>query len=161
MQPSLTYKKDIHLKKVIRAPLERAFAAWVEPTMLAKWWGPKDFENPVCEIDAQKGGDIYIEMEGPDGTIYPMSGTIEWIDAPKTLLFTTNALDDNGRIMLTDLNTVNFTDINGETTIDIHVEVLKVIKEGLKHVEGMESGWRQSLDRLEEVMKNLGTNSLN
>jgi uncharacterized protein YndB with AHSA1/START domain len=38
------------------------FKAWTDPRILAQWWGPKGFTNPVCELDFRPGGTIYIDM---------------------------------------------------------------------------------------------------
>lgn len=161
MEQNTSYKKELHIKKNIHGPIERVFEAWTKSSMLAKWWGPKGFTNPICEIDPHKGGEIYIEMTGPDGVVYPMEGTVEWIDIPRSLIITTVALGKDDKVLIADLNTINFSEAHGETSIDLHVEVLRVDPTAMSSVEGMEQGWNESLDRLVEVMKNLGTNSLN
>ena len=36
--------------------------------------GPHGVTNPVCELAVRPGGGIHIDMRGPDGTVYPMTG---------------------------------------------------------------------------------------
>ena len=66
---------EVVLTRVFDAPRALVFKIWTEPHHLAKWWGPRDFTNPVCELDVRVGGKILIHMHAPDGTVYPMTGT--------------------------------------------------------------------------------------
>ena len=85
---------EVCLTRRIAASPEVVFAAWIDPKQLAKWWGPKGFTNPVCEVDARMGGAILIDMRSPDGVVYPMTGRFVTIDRPHKLVFVTAAIDD-------------------------------------------------------------------
>src|ERR1700722_3962453 len=67
-------ERELKITRVFDAPREVVFKAWTDPKLLAQWWGPKGFTNPVCELDARPGGAIRVHMRGPDGTVYPMGG---------------------------------------------------------------------------------------
>jgi hypothetical protein len=54
--------KEVVVSRLIDAPRERVFDAWVKPEKLAQWWGPKGFTNARCEIDPRPGGKIRIDM---------------------------------------------------------------------------------------------------
>jgi uncharacterized protein YndB with AHSA1/START domain len=43
---------SVTLVRVFDAPRSLVFKAWTDPELMAKWWGPKDFTNPVCELRA-------------------------------------------------------------------------------------------------------------
>jgi uncharacterized protein YndB with AHSA1/START domain len=60
------------MTRVFDAPRELVFKAWTEPERLKRWWGPKGFTNPVCEVDVRPGGAIRIDMRAPDGVVYPL-----------------------------------------------------------------------------------------
>ena len=60
---------QLRITRVFDAPREVVFKAWTDPQLLAQWWGPKGFTNPVCELDARPGGAIRVHMRGPDGTV--------------------------------------------------------------------------------------------
>jgi uncharacterized protein YndB with AHSA1/START domain len=139
---------SLEITRLIKAPRDRVYAAWTDPAQLAQWWGPDGFTNPVCELDVRPGGAIRIEMRGPDGTIYPMTGTFQEITKPERLIFTAEALDQNGAVALEVLNTVTFEEKNGKTTLTLQARVTKVMGEGASYLEGMEAGWTQSLERL-------------
>jgi uncharacterized protein YndB with AHSA1/START domain len=67
-------EQELVLTRVFDAPRELVFKVWTDPKHLARWWGPRGFTNPVCELDLRPGGAILIHMRGPDGTVYPMTG---------------------------------------------------------------------------------------
>jgi uncharacterized protein YndB with AHSA1/START domain len=88
-------------------------------------------------------------MRGPDGTIYPMSGVYQEIVEPERLVFTSIALDEAGNPLFENLNTVNFAERGGKTTITLHTRVMKSTDNALQYLKGMEIGWSMTLDRLE------------
>lgn len=141
--------KEITFTRIINAPRELVFKAWIDPKHLARWWGPKDFTNPVCELDAKPGGLLNIAMTAPDGTLYPVKGVFHEVDEPVKLVFTTTAHDDeHGNPGLEVLSSVTFEDIGGKTKLVLHNVVIKASPEVSGALAGMETGWNQSLDRL-------------
>lgn len=141
--------KDLILERRFDASAQIVFKAWTDGKQLAEWWGPKDFTSPVCEIDVMPGGEINIDMKGPDGKLYPVSGVFhEIIDAEK-LVFTTAAFKDtDGNWQLEIMNTVEFADEDGNTKLTLHASVLKQNGEVKSSVDGMQKEWNESLDRL-------------
>ncbi len=81
---------DRVLKLVRRFPAkpERVFRAFTDPKRLARWWGPKGFTVPVCEMDVRPGGRWLTTMRSPDGSDYTVSGVYEAIESPARLSFT-------------------------------------------------------------------------
>jgi len=57
--------------RVIPANPEAVFAAFEDPTRLARWWGPAGFTNTFETFEFQPGGTWRFTMHGPDGTDYP------------------------------------------------------------------------------------------
>ncbi len=145
-------EKEMSLTRVINAPRQVIFKAWTDPEQLAKWWGPNGFTNPVCKIDAKPGGTIYVDMKAPDGTVYPMDGEFHEIVEPERLVFTSAALDKNGKRLFEVLNTVTFTEENGKTKLSLHAAVSNITAEGRPYLDGMNEGWNQSIDRLDELV---------
>lgn len=142
------YPTELTLTRNYDAPRELVFKAWTDRQALQRWWGPKGFTNPRCEIDARPGGAIRIDMRGPDGTVYPMTGRFVEIVEPERLVFTSSALDANGEPLFEVLNTVTFVDDNGKTAMTLHVSVSKIQPAAASHLAGMTQGWTETLDRL-------------
>jgi uncharacterized protein YndB with AHSA1/START domain len=141
--------RELTTTRLFDAPRKVVFAAWTDPKQVAQWWGPTGFTNPVCELDVRPGGAILIHMRAPDGTVYPMSGVYKEIVPPERLVFTSNALDKDGKAMFENLNTVIFSEHDGKTTVALHVKVVKSSAEAVQYLAGMEIGWKMTLDRLE------------
>src|SRR5215472_9328213 len=76
------------LSRVVEAPSERVFAAWTEPKMLKRWWGPPGFTTPTAEVDLRVGGAYKLAMTSPGGDTYVVFGKFVTIDAPKKLAYT-------------------------------------------------------------------------
>jgi uncharacterized protein YndB with AHSA1/START domain len=148
-------EKELTLIRIINAPCEVVFKAWTSQSHLAKWWGPKGFTNPVCEIDAQVGGRIFIEMQAPDGTIYPMSGIYEEIIEPRKIVFISEALDEKGKPLFEILNTILLEEENGKTKLTLKANVTKTTIGADQYLDGMEDGWNQSLVRLNELSEKM------
>jgi len=141
-------KWDLVMTRVFDAPRELVFKAWIETKHVAQWWGPAGFTNPVCEVDARKGGAIRIHMRAPNGVVYPMTGVFQEIDEPGRLVFISSALDEKGNSMFDILNTVTFEDQRGKTTLTLQARVIQETAVAPQYLKGMELGWSQSLDRL-------------
>ncbi|HEY3232019.1 MAG TPA: SRPBCC family protein [Roseiflexaceae bacterium] len=62
--------REIVSTRVFDAPHERVFRAFSDPSLLVRWWGPKDFTNMFHEFDLRPGGAWRFIMHGPDGTDY-------------------------------------------------------------------------------------------
>lgn len=145
-------ERELTLTRIFDAPREVVFKAWTDPKQLARWWGPKGFTNPVCDIDARVGGTLRIHMRGPDGSIYPMQGVIQELVAPERLVFTNIAVDAAGNHLLEGLTTVMFSEARGKTTLTLHTRAVAVVEKAAAYLQGMEIGWTQSIDRLEALL---------
>jgi uncharacterized protein YndB with AHSA1/START domain len=150
---NLPTPRRLTLTRVFESPRRRVFDAWTVPKRLAQWWGPNGFTNPVCELDAHSGGKILIEMRGPDGTAYPMTGVVREIAAPERLVFTSRPLDETGRALFEVVNTVEFSGRGHSTSVTLEAHVVMVTPAAERYLAGMEPGWSQSLDRLGALLR--------
>ncbi len=143
--------QELVMIRVFDAPRELVFKMWTDPEHVARWWGPKGFTNPVCEVDARPGGRIEIHMQGPDGQIHPMAGTFDEVVAPERIVLTSGAIEDEqGEPQLLVHTTVTFEDVEGGTRLTMHAVILRATGEAAGAVAGMEQGWTETLDRLAE-----------
>lgn len=144
-------ERELVITRIFDAPRELVFKAWTDPKHVAQWWGPKDFTNPVCELDVRPGGALLIHMRGPDGVVYPMKGVFHEIAEPERLVFTSSAFEDEaGNPQLEVLNTVTFVEQGGKTKLTLRAVVVRSTPEVAAALAGMEEGWNQSLDKLAE-----------
>ncbi len=132
-----TADRGLVITRVFNAPRSRVFKAWTHPKHVAQWWGPKGFTNPVCELDVRPGGAIRIDMRGPDGTVYPMSGVYQKIVEPEQLVFTSAAMDEKGNPLFEVLNTVAFAERGDKTKLTLQARVVKKTTKAAPYLEGM------------------------
>ena len=142
-------ERELTITRVLAAPRELVFKAWTDPAHLARWWGPKGFTNPVCEVDARVGGALRVVMRSPDGSEYPMKGEFREVVAPARLVFTNIAIDQDGSHMLEGLTTVTFAAQGDKTLMTLHTRAVGVIALSAQMLDGMEEGWTESIDKLE------------
>lgn len=78
-----TDERTLVLERELAAPIERVYAAWTKPKMIARWFCP----NPDLEVrvvaDVVVGGDYLITM-GP----HEVAGTYRELDPPRLVEFT-------------------------------------------------------------------------
>jgi uncharacterized protein YndB with AHSA1/START domain len=145
-------ESEVVLSRVFGAPRALVFRMWTDPHHLARWWGPRDFTNPVCQLDVRVGGNILIHMCAPDGTVYPMTGSFLEIVAPERLVFTAVAEDRNGRALLEGLVTVTFEEERDKTRLTVREKAVALVSVAGPMIAGMETGWAQSLVRLDAAV---------
>src|ERR1700733_4011477 len=158
--------KELVLTRIFNAPRERVFKAFTDPKQLAKWWGPRGFTTPICEMDLRPDGFRRIVMRSPDGVDYPLTGTFREIVENERIVLTDSVAEHNPEWHATVnknrpndkgglpdlLWTLTFEDLNGQTKITIlyHFETAEDRDALVKC--GMIEGWTQSLEKLEELL---------
>lgn len=147
-ETALPTKRQVTIARVFDAPRELVFDAWNDPKKVAKWWGPDGFTNPRCDWDMRPGGKILVHMRGPDGTIYPMSGTVRVVVKPERIVFDAAAEDASGNALLKSTTTVTFEAQGGKTKITVEANAVSVSEIGPMMLSGMQTGWTQSIERL-------------
>lgn len=154
--------RDFVISRVFDAPRELVWKAWTEPQHLARWWGPRDFTNPVCVQDVRPGGAYRIVMRSPEGVDYPLTGVYCEIVVPERLVMTidcsehpdawhdlVNPSRNKGKKpFLEMLQTVTFENLAGKTKLTIRTRFESAaIRDAMLRI-GMTEGWSQSLERL-------------
>ncbi len=139
---------ELHLRRFFAAPRQMVFDAWTKPEMVKQWWGPKCFTNPVCEMEARGGGKILIHMQGPDGTVYPMTGRFVEFYPPYRFHFTSGPVDKDGNQVFETWTSVFFEEVEGGTEVVLDVHVTRSTPEAARYLKGMREGWSQSLEKL-------------
>jgi len=59
--------RELVITRIFDAPRETVFKAWTKADLVARWFGPRDFTAPFCEIDFRIGGKYRICMLSPEG----------------------------------------------------------------------------------------------
>jgi len=136
--------RSLVMTRTFDAPRDLVFRAWTDPSHVQQWWGPHGFTNPRCEWDARPGGAIHIDMQGPDGTVYPMPGRFHEVVAPERIVFSSTAVDGALEVV----TTVTFADKGAKTAMTLEAIVVKATEAAAFALSGMREGWTQTLERL-------------
>lgn len=127
------------VRRIIRAPIERVFAAWTRPEHLQRWWGPSGMRCNLAEIDLRVGGRYRIGNQNAAGDIVWIAGEFERIDAPHALVYTWSIGDaDPERV------TVRFEPRDGVTEVVVIHEHITSPPARDRH----EHGWHGCIDGL-------------
>ena len=138
----------VKLHRVIKAPAERVYKAFLDPDAMAKWLPPHGFTGKVHEMDATVGGKYKMSFTNfSNGQSHSFGG--EYLE-----------LEPGKRIK----NTDRFDDPNmpGEmiTTVDLRQTMVgtevNITQEGIPEmipVEACYLGWQESLTLLAQLVE--------
>jgi uncharacterized protein YndB with AHSA1/START domain len=104
-------------------------------------------------VDLRPGGAYRIVMRAPDGSEYPCQGVYREIFRPERLVFTNNAVGQDGSLVLEGLTTLLLEETGGKTTLTLRTKAKAVVDFARAYLTGMEAGWSQSLDKLVEEVR--------
>jgi uncharacterized protein YndB with AHSA1/START domain len=133
-----------HVSRIINAPIERVFDAWLNAELLSRFMLPMPgMPEPKTEVDGCEGGRFTVYMEVGE-EIIPHSGTYLEIDRPRRLVFSWEspyAADDS-------TVTLEFTSQSSNMTLLELTHVRFIDQESRNNHE---AGWGQILQVLDEV----------
>ena len=149
------------------APKALVYRAWTEPALMAQWWGPTCFTNPVCELDVRPGGGFRIVMRGPDGTDYPFKGKYVKVVSPERLVYTNDTSEHPDewhdrvnpgrptgapRRTPEPVTSVTFDELDGRTTQTVRMTFESAALRDSFLKIGMAEGWAQSFEKLTKLL---------
>ena len=148
------------IERIFDAPRELVWKAWAEPERFMRWWGPKGYTTPHCEIDLRVGGKFLNCMRSSDGQDIWSTGVYREIVPLERIVCTDSFADEKGDVVpashygmpddipLEMLVTVSFEDMDGKTRMTLRHEGLPAGE----MMEGAGTGWSESFDKLAEVL---------
>lgn len=138
----------VTLHRVLRAPPERVYRAFLDPAAMAKWSPPHGFTGVVHESDVRVGGGYRMSFTNfSTGTSHTFGGRyVELVEGERIRY--TDAFEDPG--------------LPGEMQVTVTFEpgpvgtVLRIRQEGLPEavpVDFCYAGWQQSLELLAQLVE--------
>jgi uncharacterized protein YndB with AHSA1/START domain len=140
-------ERELTIVRTFNAPRKLVFEAWTKPEHLSRWFGPKGFTVPSCEVDFRAGGVFRFVLRGPDGKDYPFDGSYVEVVELERIVFRGDIHDVPGQDVLT---TVTFADHQGKTKVTVH-QTYACESDATR---GAPIGWNQTLDRLADFVTN-------
>ena len=80
---------SVEVSKVINAPIEKVFKAWIDPAQMSQWYHPEGMTTTDVANNAVKDGKYTFVMKWGDKT-FPHKGKYLEVDEPNRLVFTWN-----------------------------------------------------------------------
>ncbi|MCF6113375.1 SRPBCC family protein [Mesorhizobium muleiense] len=134
-----------------RASPEKMFAACTDPSLMVRWFGPKDFRVTELEADVRVGGTFSFRMVGPPGEM-AAGGEYEVVEPPTLLVHTWRWTDGPVEYPPDGVT----SRITYELSADGSGTRLTFTQEGLPtqdQADSHEEGWSEALDKLEAILE--------
>lgn len=132
LRPDNATDREIILTRLIDAPRDLVFGAWLTPERVNRWWGPNGFTTTTLEMDVRPGGIWRFIMHGPDGTDYDNRIVYSEVVPNERLVYAHGRdIDDDPTLFHV---TVTFSEEDGKTRITMRS--LFVSAEERRRVEG-------------------------
>jgi uncharacterized protein YndB with AHSA1/START domain len=139
----MSKSNTVKLHRVLSAPPERVFKAFIDPDALVKWMAPHGFTAKVHHLDAKVGGSYKMSFSNfATGSSHSFAGTYHEI-IPNQLLRYTDQFDDPnfpGNIEVV----IQFKAVSVGT--EVHITQLGIAD--VIPVEACYLGWQESLQLL-------------
>ena len=105
------------LRRMLKAPQERAFKAWTSPEQIQQWMRPEPgMVVPLVRMDLRVGGKFRIQMKNPEGEYFTAVGEFREVNPPERLVYTWDWEKDGGG--------TEFGEVEGKVSL-ITVEFLR------------------------------------
>jgi len=133
------------LTRLLRAPRQLVFRAFVEPEQMRHWWVPAGFTLLTCRLDLREGGAWRMTIRSDEtGAVQKEVGVYREIREPERLAFTHAWVRGDGTLTPTTLVTVTFAERGEKTEVRFRQQDFATVAACLSH----EQGWGVSLDQL-------------
>jgi uncharacterized protein YndB with AHSA1/START domain len=139
---------SVRLHRVLRAPAERLYRAFLDPEAMAKWLPPHGFTGKVHSMDARVGGGYRMSFTNfGTGNSHFFGGTYVELTPHERLRYTDKFEDPNlpGEMHVS----VTLRPVMGGTE-------LSIVQEGIPSVIPAEMcylGWQESLEQLARLVE--------
>ena len=138
----------VRLHRVLRAPPERIYRAFLDPDAMAKWLPPYGFTCKVQHMDAKIGGTFRMSFTNfGTGNGHSFGGEYRELLPSERISYTDKFDDPNLRGEM--MTTVTFKPLSCGTAIDI-------VQQGIPEVIPTEMcylGWQESLAQLAKLVE--------
>ena len=137
----------LEINRVLKGVPSVVFAAFSDPSELAKWWGPEGFTTLSLRFQPRVGESYWIEMQPPEGDPFHLTGEFREVDPPARLAYTFVWEDPDPDDVET-LVTLSFRNLGESTEVGLTQGPFKTeARRGLHR-----DGWTDSFDKLERVI---------
>ncbi|HNB24258.1 MAG TPA: SRPBCC family protein [Candidatus Melainabacteria bacterium] len=139
----------VRLHRVLRAPAERIYKAFIDPDAMAKWLPPNGFTGKVHEMDARVGGSYSMSFTNfSTGSSHKFGGTFVEMKEFERLRYT-DKFDPAANLPGEMMTTIVLKKVSVGTEVDITQEGIPA----MIPPDGCYLGWQESLTLLAKLVE--------
>jgi len=137
-------KPSLTLKRRLKAPPAKVFAAWTDPEKVKRWMGPGEIKALRAECDVRTGGRYRWVMQTPTGEEHDVSGVYREVIPNEKLVFTWawKTMPERESLVTVEIK----PDGNGSLLTLTHEQFFDE-----EARDGHRSGWNGALDKMEKL----------
>ncbi len=137
-------KLSLEIKRQIKAPRHRVYAAWTDPVELKEWFGPEKVTTRDLVADVRVGGKYRWDLTTPEGEEMTCWGVYRELEPGRKIVFTWQWEDDEPWKNHDSLVTIELFDQDGGTELRLTHERLPTEESR----DGHTRGWNSCIDKL-------------
>ncbi|MFC5652532.1 SRPBCC domain-containing protein [Paenibacillus solisilvae] len=118
-------ERDFTMERIFDAPRELVFQTFSKPEHISRWWAPRPYTIPVCNIDFRPGGVWHYCMRSPEGEVHWARSVYQEITEPEQIVFTTTFADQDANPtdeVPLQRATVTLTEYEGKTKVNLRYQ---------------------------------------
>lgn len=147
---------DFTLTRFYDVSAQELFRYFTQPDLLELWSAPTGMTLEVPIYEARENGKYHFIHRGISG-LYNCTGYIQEFEANKKIVSSDHVVGPSGRVIHNDLlATIEFVEIEGATKVSISQSNFK----DRKSSDECQSGWKDCLNQLEDLLEDKGQASL-
>lgn len=137
--------RSLEIQRIIKAPRDRVYAAWTDPTQLQQWFGPEGVRTRSFAADSCVGGKYRWQLVNQEEQEMTVHGEYRELQPGRKIVFTWQWEDDEAWKEQSSVVTVELSDCEGGTLVRLSHEQLPSEASRDRHNQG----WTSVLDKLE------------
>jgi uncharacterized protein YndB with AHSA1/START domain len=141
--------QNVVITRVINAPRDRVYQAYVDPELFSQWTGPRYLKMNLVEMNATPGGRYRYIQSDPEGNEYGFRGVYHDLKENESIVQTFEFEGMPGHVCLESLT---LEDVDGGTLIT-GTSVFQSVedRDGMLQ-SGMDVGVNEGFEQLEELL---------
>ena len=140
---------SLEIRRVIKAPRDRVYAAWTDPEQLRQWFGPENVRTREIVAQTWVGGKFRWDLINPEGEEMTVEGEYRELQPGRKIVFTWQWQDDENWENHNSIVTIELADAADGTEVRLLHERLPSEDSRDRHNEG----WTSLLNKLETFFR--------
>ncbi len=141
--------REIVITQTFDATRDKVFRIYADPKMIPKWWGPRNLETTVEEMDMRPGGSWRFTQRDQEGNKYGFRGVYHGAVFPERVVSTMEFDGAPGKVSL---QTTVFEEMDGKTVVTTTSVFPSTEDRDAMANSGMERGVLDSEERFNELL---------